>query len=321
MKLNRLNFLKTLFAFVFLLTFTAGNIWASQSCTETEKSDTLRLFLIGNSFSQNAAHYLPQLAIEGSHHLVIGRAELGGCSLKKHWELAELAEVNPNDPKGKPYNGKSLRMLLSEGVWEVVTLQQYSLHSSDLVTYQPYARKLYNFIKLLQPNAKVVLHQTWAYRSDSKGFSQISESRFAKSEKEMWQHSRSAYHTVAKELGIAIIPVGDAFWKVSSGHKAYQKDKKFDFDNPVYPALPDQTNSLHKGYSWDRNKKLNFDSNHANDAGCFLGSLVWYTFLFGESPAKLKFVPPTVSADFADYLKKKAKSHGGRIFRLESSEN
>jgi hypothetical protein len=42
------------------------------------------LFLIGNSFSQNAAKYLPQLAQEGNHPLIIGRAEIGGCSLQKH---------------------------------------------------------------------------------------------------------------------------------------------------------------------------------------------------------------------------------------------
>ncbi len=40
---------------------------------------------------------------------------LGGCSLERHWKHAEKAEANPNDKEGKPYKGKSLRMLLSEG--------------------------------------------------------------------------------------------------------------------------------------------------------------------------------------------------------------
>jgi len=71
--------------------------------------------------------------------------------------------------------------------------------------------------------------------------------------------------------------------------------------------LPVQVNSLHQGYSWDKNKKLVFDSHHANDAGCYLGGLVWYTYLFEESPVRLKFVPKTVSPDFAVYLKKVAK--------------
>lgn len=308
MKFSKKYIFNSVLAFVLLFVLNSGIAQTLHNQSVNSNADTLHLFLIGNSFSQNAARYLPQLAKEGGHHLVIGRAEIGGCTLRKHWELAELAELNPNDPKGKPYNGKSLRNLLSEGVWEVVTLQQYSLHSGDVETYQPYARRLYDFIKMLQPNARVVLHQTWAYRSDSKDFSQIAEKRFAGSEQEMWQKSGAAYHTVAKELGIEVIPVGDAFWKVSSGPKAYRKDMKFDYVNPVFPSLPNQANSLHRGYSWDGNKKLNFDSHHANDAGCYLGSLVWYAFLFNESPLKIAFVPETVPEDFAKYLKKIAKS-------------
>lgn len=303
---SRRVFFKGLLACVFVFVFGLGY---SQTPIANSKNDTLHLFLIGNSFSQNATRYLPQLAKEGGHPLVIGRAEIGGCPLKTHWELAELAEANPEDPKGKPYGGKSLRMLLSKGVWDVVTLQQYSMHSGNPGTYNPYARKLYDFIKKIQPNAKVVMHQTWAYRSDAEKFCQISDKEFAKSQKEMWEKSRAAYHATAKDLGIEIIPVGDAFWKVSTSSKwMYHKDTKFDYANPVAPALPNQLNSINNGYSWDKDKKLVFDPNHANNAGCYLGGLVWYTFLFKESPEHLKFVPEKVSEDFAEYLKKVAKS-------------
>lgn len=309
MKFTGKSFLKAVLASAFLLVFNSGIAQTLPVKSIAGKTDTLHLFLIGNSFSQNAARYLPQLAKEGGHNLVIGRAEIGGCTLKKHWELAELAAKNPEDPKGKPYNGKSLRMLLSQGTWDVVTMQQYSLHSGDVGTYQPYARKLYDLIRTLQPNAKVVLHQTWAYRSDSKDFSLTGENVYAKNADEMFWSLRAAYQTVAKELDVKIIPVGDAFRKVSSGKKwGYKPDLKFDFSNPANPDLPKQDNSLHRGYYRDNSQKLVFDSHHANEAGCYLGSLVWYTFLFGESPVKLKFVPKEVSPDFAVYLKKTAKS-------------
>lgn len=274
-----------------------------------QSTDTLRLFLIGNSFSQNAGRYLPQLAAEGNHPLVIGRAEIGGCSLQKHWELAELAEKNPNDPKGLAYNGKSLRMLLSEGRWDVVTLQQNSMNSGDPDTYRPYAQKLSDFIKLIQPGAKVVFHQTWAYRIDSKDFTRVSEKQHAQSAEEMWSALRAAYRAVASEVGVDLMPVGDAFWKVSSSRKwGYKPDEKFDESTAVWPKLPEQANSLHVGYYWKKDSTLGFDSHHANEAGCFLGSLVWYTFLFDESPVRLKFVPEKVPADFAKYLKKTANS-------------
>ncbi|GAB3321474.1 DUF4886 domain-containing protein [Larkinella ripae] len=266
----------------------------------------VRLFIIGNSFSGNAAKYLPELSKEGGHQLTIGRAELGGCSLQRHWELAEAAEANPDDPKGKAYNGKSLKMLLSDGTWDVVTLQQYSMLSGDVETYRPYARKLYDYIKKLQPNARIVFHQTWAYRSDADGFGKIAGETLARSEQEMWAKSRAAYRTIARELGTSVIPTGDAFWQVSSDPQwGYQKDAHFEARNAQAPKLPNQDHSLHVGYAWNQDK-LAFDSHHANDAGCYLGALVWYGFLFNESPVNLTFVPEKVPADFAAQLRKTA---------------
>jgi hypothetical protein len=288
--------------------FVAVLLLILQFSASASGTDTLRLFLIGNSFSQNAARYLPQLAKEGNHPLVLGRAEIGGCPLKKHWELAELSETNPDDPKGKPYNGKSLRMLLSQGKWDVVTLQQYSMHSGDISTYRPYAEKLFNYIKSIQPDATVVIHQTWAYRDDSKDWTQISEGNFARNSEEMYNMSKSAYYTIASELGVKVMPVGDAFRQVSTDKKwKFTPDASFDYKNPVYPNLPVEKNSLHVGYFWNKEQKFAFDSHHANAAGCFLGSLVWYSFLFNDSPEKLKFVPQEVPADFAVYLKKVAR--------------
>jgi len=238
---------------------------------------------------------------------VIGRAELGGCSLEKHWKLAEAYELDPNDPQGKPYNGKSLRMLLSAGTWDIVSIQQYSLLSSDVETFRPYAKKLYDYIKQIQPQTEVVFHQTWAYRNDAKSFGQIAKGQLAQSAQEMWEKSRQAYQTIATELNIRIIPVGDAFQymcKVPKWH--YNKDPNYDFKSPQYPNLPDQSCSLNVGYKWNADKKLISDFNHANDSGCFLGSLVWFGFLFGESPANLNFIPVKMNEDFANQLKKAA---------------
>ena len=51
-------------------------------------------------------------------------------------------------------------------------------------------------------------------------------------------------------------------------------------------------------------KKLELDTHHASDAGCYLGSLVWYSFLFQESPERLNFVPQGVkNNEFAKSLK------------------
>lgn len=262
----------------------------------------LRLFLIGNSFSQNASRFLPALSKAGGHTVIIGRAEIGGCPLQRHWDSVAVNLVDSN--RGKAYNGKSLRQLLSEGTWDVVTIQQASVLSSDLQTYQPYAKRLYDFIKQLQPNAKIVFHQTWAYRADAREFGRINGHGYTQTQKEMWTFSRAAYHTVADSLGIDLIPVGDAFWKAATDATwRFVKDTSFDYLNPVYPNLPAQLHSLNIGYHWDKNKKLLFDANHANNEGCYLAGLVWYGFLFNEDPAKLNYTPKGIDADFATALK------------------
>jgi hypothetical protein len=295
----------TTFAILFSLAAFGQNVPANKKAGTAK--DSLRLFLIGNSFSQNATRYLPQLAQEGGHPLVIGRAEIGGASMQRHWDAVEAAMRDTSDPKGKPYKGQSLRMLLSEGRWDVVTIQQASILSGDVNTYRPYAKKLYDFIKSLQPNAKIVLHETWAYRSDDDSMGNIRANQRAASAKEMYDSLANAYRTIAKELNIEMIPNGDAFNNVSTGGTfSFKKDITYNYTQPAHPKLPNQAYSLHTGYSWDREQKLNFDSHHASIAGCYLGGLVWYTFLFKESPVKLKFKPTEVPADFAEYLKKTA---------------
>lgn len=256
----------------------------------------IRLFIIGNSFSQNASAFLPQLAKEAGIQLELGRAELGGCSLEKHWKLAEAGE--------KAYKGKSLREMLADGKWDIVTIQQYSLLSGDTATYEPYATKIVQLIRSMQPGAKIFIHQIWAYRSDAKNFGKIDGEKRAQSATEMHQHVRAAYHKVAADLSLTIIPTGDAFMAMEKSEEwRYKKDTAFNFNALQSGRLPDQTNSLHIGYTW-KNGKSNFDANHANVAGCYLGSLVWYQTLLRKKMKTVKFKPESVSAPMAKKFRK-----------------
>lgn len=291
---------KTLFRtsliLVFILTI-AGQLNAQQ---------TLRVLLIGNSFSQNASRFLPQIAKEGGVDLVFGHAEMGGCSLKRHWD--SVLVNNADTTKGKAYGGKSLRQLLSTQKWDVVTMQQYSLLSGDENTYQPYAQYLLDLVKQYQPNVKVLIHQTWAYRADAKSFGKINGEERAKDQQEMWQKSRAAYHKLAAALGgLTLIPSGDAFYRVSTDQQwSFKKDLSYTPENATYPELPNQQNSIHAGYFWNAKKKLEFDPNHANEAGCYLAGLVWYKILLGKDPSKITFKPEKVPNEFASFLRKTA---------------
>jgi hypothetical protein len=270
---------------------------------------TLRLFTVGNSFSENMTRCLPQLAQEGGHELIIGKAVKGGCSFQQHWDAVEAWRANPDDPKAKIYKDKSLQENLGTAPWDIITVQQYSLLSSDVTTYRPFANKLVAHLKALRPDAEVVLHQTWAYRVDADKFGQISPApkKNAANQREMYDRSRAAYWEIAGELGLRVIPSGDAMWRVGSDPTwGFKADTAFDPKTAVYPALPNQTHSLHVGYRWSPAKKLTKDANHANAAGEYLGALVWYGFLFNESPEKLTFVPAGVDAAFAAHLRKVA---------------
>ena len=280
-----------------LLVCLAANVFAQS------RQDTLRLFIIGNSFSQNASAFLPQLAKESGKTLIIGHAELGGHSLEQHWGYVEKAEANADDPKGKPYGGKSLKMLLGEEKWDMVTIQQYSYLSADSSTYYPYASKLIAYVKALQPQVRIVIHQTWAYRTDAKKFGRIGEDKTAMNQQEMWQKSRAAYHLLAKRINAPILPVGDAFQIVANDRKyGFKPDLSFNYEHPTAPSLPDQTHSINVGYYWNK-KELVFDPNHANDAGKYLGGLIWYGMLFNDPVKHIKFKPENVSEEFAKYLR------------------
>lgn len=268
---------------------------------------TLRLFTVGNSFSQNTTHYLPELAKEGGHELIIGKAVKGGCSFQQHWEAVEAGLANPDDPKAKIYGTKSLQENLGTAAWDVITVQQYSMLSSDVTTYRPFAPMLVAHLRSLRPGAEIVMHQTWAYRVDADKFGQTGPKKNAAAQNEMYDRSRAAYWEMATELGLRVIPTGDAMWRVGSDPIwGFKPDATFDRKTAVHPALPNQTHSLHVGYRWSPEKKLTKDANHANVAGEYLGALVWYGFLFEESPEKLTFVPAGVDAAFAAHLRKVA---------------
>ncbi|EPR71811.1 putative protein-signal peptide and transmembrane prediction [Cyclobacterium qasimii M12-11B] len=293
--------MKNLVALIIIL-FCSIKLEAGNSDqTRISNGDTVRLMLVGNSFSKNATAYLQQIASEQGKHLIIGRAELGGCSLERHWRLVEEAE---GDSTQGAYKGKALRTLLLEEPWDFVSIQQNSMNSTNISTYRPYAHNMYEYIKELVPDAEVVIHQTWAYRADAIRFGNLKDTLHTSTEYEMWQASRRAYHTIAAELGVRMVPVGDGFWYAGQHPRyGYEKDETVSLSNYLHPELPKQDHSLHVGYQWNNEKVLRLDSNHANAYGCYLGSLIWYSFLFGENPTETTYQPDLADSAFIEHIR------------------
>jgi hypothetical protein len=227
-------------------------------------------------------------------------------------EKVEKHEKDPNDKAGLYGSGKSLKQELAAEPWDIITIQQASIRSHDVATYRPFAKQLYDYIKKYAPKSEVVLHQTWAYRRDDPRFAAGAEKPGEpRVQGEMYEGLRKSYATIAKELGVRQIPVGDAFWMADSdANWGFRKPMAFDFTSAKSPALPDQRHSLHVGWRWVKDasgkEALKMDGHHANAAGEYLGALVFYEFLFDRSPVGNTFAPPGMSKDDALFLQETA---------------
>jgi hypothetical protein len=267
---------------------------------------TVRLLTIGNSFSNNATSHLGELAAAAGHTLVHRPMAISGASLQAHWNRIVAHDADPHAPAGL-YGARNLRAELRAEPWDVVTLQQASIKSHDPATYQPFARRLLEVIRKEAPAATVLIHQTWAYRVDDPRFRREQPAAGTpRSREEMHTLLSKAYDGVAEELGLGVIPVGDAFHLADGDAQwGYRPDGRFEFTTASAPLLPDQTHSLHKGWFWGP-ETMKFDGHHASLAGQYLAAAVWLEVLFGESPVGNAYVPPGLDPAYARFLQETA---------------
>lgn len=137
----------------------------------TGSGKTVKLLTIGNSFSANATKCLGDIVKAGGHTLIHRSLVIGGASMQVHWDKAMLHEKSPKDAKGLYTFKQGLPEALASNKWDVVTIQQASIKSHDLSTYQPYANQLRDYVKKHAPQATLMVHETWAYRKDDPRFS------------------------------------------------------------------------------------------------------------------------------------------------------
>lgn len=273
---------------------------------------TVRLLTIGNSFSRNATNHLDDLAKAGGHTLIHTPIVVGGASLELHSERALAHAKDARNKAGLYSNGRSLVQELKAEKWDYVTIQQASIKSHDFSTYQPHAGRLRSLIQEHAPTARLLVHQTWAYRKDDPRFTKPSgKPGEPKTQAEMYAGLTHAYTMLAKELGAGLLPVGDAFYLADTDPQwAYQTDTAFNSKTARHPALPDQKHSLHVGWRWKKGTNgrntLGMDGHHANTAGEYLGACVWYEVLFGESPVGNSYIPDQTDPAYARFLQETA---------------
>ncbi|MFA6962565.1 MAG: DUF4886 domain-containing protein [Opitutaceae bacterium] len=300
-----------------VLLLTLAFFAPSPTCASPAAERTsVKVLTIGNSFADYATTFLPDLAEAGDKTLVLGKANLGGCSLESH--ARHLAQAEAGDPEGRAYKAfvdpktrhtraVTLPEALTAESWDIVTIQQWSLQSYKPETYHPYVDRLIAAIHRYAPRAEILIHETWAYREDHPSFQKQDGFTPAK----MYAGVRDAYRRLAAETGCRIIPSGDAFQLARQTPRwTFVVDKTFDFKNPPAGRLPDQRTSLNAGWRWTQDKtgnpKLTLDAIHLNTAGRYLGASVWYQVLFNTDVVPAGFTPPDLSAADAASLRNHA---------------
>ena len=272
---------------ILLITLT-GALISSVSAEEPVK-----LLTIGNSFAANSTRYLSKIASAAGCKLIIKTANPGGCSLERHWTCAAAHEADPNDAIGNLYKQRNLKQVLKSDDWDVVTIQQLSTISDNIDTYRPYAKNLYEYIRKYAPDAEIMIHQTWAYRADdTKKYSGDYD------QAAMHEKVRENYHTIAAELGVRIIPVGEAFSNARNHPDwSFEFDPDFDYETSQTPDLPNEKQSLCQGFRWKKDSRSFTDTHHAGPLGQYLGGAVFFEMLFNESVIDNSFRLPDESEE------------------------
>jgi hypothetical protein len=289
-----------------------GMLWLGGMVAVAEDGATVRVLSIGNSFSRNATQWLGALSEAGGKALVHHPIIVGGASLELHALKAQRHEADAVDAAGLYTDGKSLKARLMEAPWDFVTIQQASIKSHDYGTYQPFGGWLADYVRRHAPGAKLLVHQTWAYRRDDPRFAAPPKAETEPGSREaMHAGLVAAYQKLAEAAGAGVLPVGVAFDLAERDKRwGYQPDGVFDFKLARPPALPVQTHSLHTGWRWvmvpSGQQVLRMDGHHASLVGQYLGACVWYEVLFGESCVGNGFVPEGIGLDYARFLQETA---------------
>ena len=273
----------------------------------------MKVLMIGNSFSICVGKNLPQIVkMSNKHHLQLTSAFIGGCSLETHAKHLKQAE---KDPSHKPYyidnwNSADLRRkktykgnvleLLKNNKYDVITIQQASHFSWNYATYQPHADIVIDYIRKFNPQAKIMVQQTWAYRSDDSRL-RVKKGSWGFDQNGMHERVRAAYHKFANEKGFEIIPVGDAisiYRKSTPSYKVLSSKELAGYQNP---DLPPMANDIVGRDFWKKQKdgtmKLEADRIHLNFKGEYLQACVWYITLFGENSATIHYEHPNISRE------------------------
>lgn len=286
----------------------AAVLAAAMVCSAKE----LKVLTIGNSFADSAFHYLPSVvkSVPGCK-IEMDRANIGGCTLERHWNEHQKAEKDPNyKPYGWSRKKRTLREILTSKKWDVVTIQQGSHQSWKPESYEPYAENLIKLIRELAPQAEIVIQQTWSYRIDDGRFK-----NWKIGQTEMYDRLTKCYRDLAKKYQLRVIPTGAAVQLTRAKTPDSEKFKSYDpaiLKTLRWPDLPPQAGDVVGKFYWYKNRKtgemyIACDASHLNARGDYLQACLWFAALYGRKTSDVKFIPNMIGKSDAELLQQCAQ--------------
>ncbi len=211
----------------------------------------MKILSIGNSFSHDAHRYLHSLAKSELQDIMTVNMYISGCSLQRHYDNLINDSANYDyELNGKKIEQSTILQALKSDNWDVITLQQASHLSWQYKSYLPYIQELSKVIRENCPNAKIYIHQTWAYEDGSEKLKSLKK---FKTSKKMFAKIKKCYKKIAKKIKAnGVIPCGEAM------------------QNALYFGI----------------EKVHRDTYHASKgAGRYLLALCWYKAFTGKNIA------------------------------------
>ncbi len=281
------------------------------------EKEPLRVLMIGNSFSLSVMRELPNIVdAQDEYALDITSMYIGGCSLERHINEYEAAK---KDPEHRPYKidryvtgqGRLKRIpgnlieMLDARKYDVITIQEASPRSMEKKGWDEYGDKLVAIVREKQPQAKLLLHQTWSYRLDAPLLKKWKLSQDA-----MFERVRAIYADRAKHFDCGVIPMGEAvqIWrkKAPMSFRRIPAAKLKEYQRPKTPSYKGDVVGRH---NWKRSRKdgeyrLFSDTNHLNRDGEYLQGCVWFAKLFGADATKIAYKPKKLKPAEAALIRK-----------------
>lgn len=266
-----------------------------------EDQKQIKILAIGHSYSNNATQYINSIAYSMGLNVSVTSLYDDGCPIERHvkWYNTKANEYQFYvDGVNISKSGKqTMQEVFELADYDYVTIQQSSSGAANFSTFwteeKPWLTELYKIIKKHEPQAEIMIHQTWGFSEEVATSGNDYTNISYPNSKVMYEKIVNAYEQAADMLSIdkekGIIPAG----------KAIQLAK----DEYGYG---DFYNTGEKLTSWQQceNGALYADSIcHLNNRGRYLVGCVWLEYILGVDCRKADFYPAELFRDESKILR------------------